>query len=171
MKIIKVRATLVALALVALAGCGPDNASRTGTTPSTSAPASSSAPASPTSSSSEYDVMVADSSLGKIIVDGQGRTAYYFTKDTADSCKSACADACLSAWPAIVATSDTPKGEGVTAKLGTITRDDLTQQVTVNGLPIYLFAKDTKAGEVNGQGVGKVWYVIAPDGKMITNAT
>ena len=137
MKIIKVRATLVALALVALAGCGSDNPPQTGTAPSANAPVPSSAPASSAASSSEFDVKVANTSLGKIIVDANGLTAYYFTKDTADSGKSVCSGDCLTAWPAIPATSDSPKGEGVTAKLGVITRDDGTEQITVNGLPIY----------------------------------
>jgi predicted lipoprotein with Yx(FWY)xxD motif len=113
---------------------------------------------------------VADSKLGKIIVDSKGMTAYYFTKDTANSGKSVCSGDCLVAWPAIPATSDTPTGEGITAKLGSITRDDGTKQVTVNGLPIYLFQKDKAPGDITGQAVGKVWYVVAPDGKMITDA-
>ena len=62
-----------------------------------------------------------------------------------------------------------PKGgAGVDASLlGTTTRKDGTLQVTYNGMPLYYYAKDTVAGDVNGQEVGDVWYVIAPNGKMI----
>ena len=99
-----------------------------------------------------------------------GQRSAHFTKDTANSGKSVCSGPCLTAWPAVVASSDTPTGEGITAKLGTITRDDGTKQVTVAGLPVYLWQKDKAPGDVTGQGVGKVWYVVAPDGKMITTA-
>jgi hypothetical protein len=38
----------------------------------------------------------------------------------------------------------------------------------VNGRPLYLFAKDAKPGDLLGQGVGSVWYVLSPDGTMVT---
>jgi predicted lipoprotein with Yx(FWY)xxD motif len=164
--------------VLALAGC----TATTSAPEATPAPASSSAPAtssaaspssaSPGSASPSADggLRVADSALGKIIVDGSGRTAYYFTKDEPNSGTSACSGDCLVVWPPITTTADPPTGDGITGKLGTITRDDGTKQVTVNGMPIYAFAKDTAPGEVKGQGVNKVWYVIAPDGTMVTKA-
>jgi len=161
----------------------PSSAATSAGEPSTTGSASSSAAASPSSSASASssssasgsssaagDLSVAKSPLGDIIVDGNGMTVYYFTKDKADSGKSVCSGQCLEAWPSVEASSDTPKGKGITAKLGTITRDDGTKQVTVDGMPIYLWVKDKKPGDVTGQGVGKVWYVVAPDGKMITDA-
>jgi predicted lipoprotein with Yx(FWY)xxD motif len=39
--------------------------------------------------------------------------------------------------------------------------------VTLNGLPLYYFAKDTKAGDILGQGVNDVWYLADPSGEMI----
>ena len=52
-------------------------------------------------------------------------------------------------------------GAGVTAaKLGTVKRPDGKIQVTYNGLPLYLFAGDSKAGDVKGQGVGGIWHVV-----------
>ena len=33
--------------------------------------------------------------------------------------------------------------------------------------PLYYFAGDTAPGETNGQGVGGVWWVVAPDGTLI----
>ena len=163
--------------VVIMAGCSSnDSGSGSGSPSSAAAPSSaassaaSSASSPSASSSASGDLAVADSSFGDIIVDSKGMTAYYFTKDKKDSGKSVCSGDCLVAWPAIEATSDTPTGEGITDELGSITRDDGTKQVTVNGMPVYLFAKDKAPGDVTGQGVGKVWYVIAPDGKMITDA-
>jgi predicted lipoprotein with Yx(FWY)xxD motif len=171
------RLAVAAIGVLALAGCAtttsaPETTAAPATTaapPTSSAPATSPAasPSSP-SPSAAGSLGVADSALGKIVVDGSGRTAYYFTKDQPNSGTSACSGDCLVAWPPITTTADTVTGDGITAELGTITRDDGTKQVTVNGMPIYLFAKDTAPGEVKGQGVGKVWYVIAPDGTMIT---
>lgn len=157
-----------ALLLVLAAGCGSGASGSSDSPPPSSAPASSSAP-SPTASAAG-DLAVADTSLGKILVDGKGMTVYYFTKDKAGSGKSVWSGDCLVAWPSVTASSDSPSGTGITAKLGTITRDDDTLQVTVEGLPVYLFQKDKAPGDVTGQGVGKVWYVVGPDGKMITTA-
>ena len=41
------------------------------------------------------------------------------------------------------------------------------KQITINGMPIYTYAEDSAAGDVNGQGVSGVWWAIAPDGSMI----
>ena len=161
-----------ALLLVVAAGCGSGSpapaAAPASSAPAASARASSSA-ASPAASAAG-DLAVADTSLGKILVDSKGLTVYYFTKDKAGSGKSVCSGDCLVAWPSVTASSDSPSGAGITAKVGAITRDDGTKQVTVDGLPVYLFQKDKAPGDVTGQGVGKVWYVVAPDGKMITTA-
>ena len=48
-----------------------------------------------------------------------------------------------------------------------LTRDDGTAQITLSGRPVYLFVKDTAAGDVKGQGVGGVWFVIAADGTEV----
>ena len=36
------------------------------------------------------------------------------------------------------------------------------------GQPLYRFAKDTAAGQVNGQGVGGSWYAANPQGRKAT---
>ena len=112
----------------------------------------------------------ASTSLGTIVVDSSGMTVYYFDKDTPNSGASTCSGQCLAAWPAVVATSDSPKVDGVTGTVGTITRSDGTKQVTLNGLPLYLFVKDKAPGDVTGQAVQSVWWVVAPDGTKITAA-
>ena len=35
------------------------------------------------------------------------------------------------------------------------------------GLVLYYFAQDSAPGDVNGQGVGDVWYLLSPDGEPI----
>ena len=152
-----ITAVLAAGALTACSSSSDDS-------PAASAPADGAAPA---TASAPADLATADSSLGTIVVDGTGMTAYYFTKDTKDSGVSACSGDCATAWPAIESASDTPTVDGVTGTVGVIPAADGGHQITINGLPIYTFAKDAAAGDVNGQGVGGVWWVIAPDGTQI----
>ena len=53
-------------------------------------------------------------------------------------------------------------GAGVTGNLSVIERPDGTYQLAYNGKPLYLWARDTKPGDVNGDGVGGVWTVAKP---------
>jgi hypothetical protein len=69
----------------------------------------------------------------------------------------------------VMAGSGTPQLDGVDPSLvGTVTRTDGTKQVTLAGLPLYLFASDSKAGEAKGQAVGGVWWVVGAGGKKVT---
>ncbi|NEE57607.1 hypothetical protein G3M55_75295, partial [Streptomyces sp. SID8455] len=49
--------------------------------------------------------------------------------------------------------------------LGEVVRTDGSKQLTVDGWPMYRYAKDTAPGQTNGQGVGGTWFASAPDGK------
>ena len=156
-----IRRGAVALALLALAGCGSSGyggGSSAGTTSGSSA------------ASSKADLKTADSSLGTVVVDADGRTVYVFDKDTPGSGKSACSGDCLAKWPPVQAGSDQLTVDGISGQLGTITRDDGTKQVTLGGMPLYLFAGDSHAGDVTGQAVGGIWWAVAPDGTKITAA-
>jgi predicted lipoprotein with Yx(FWY)xxD motif len=110
----------------------------------------------------------ADSDLGEIVVDAEGRTVYVFDRDTAGSGTSSCVDSCLANWPAVTADDDTPEVRGVSGEVGTIERDDGTRQVTLDGLPLYTHAADSDPGDVTGQGVQGGWWVVAPDGAKVT---
>jgi predicted lipoprotein with Yx(FWY)xxD motif len=98
--------------------------------------------------------------LGAFLVDEKGMTLYLFTKDTPGV--SNCKDACLTAWPPLLTSGDPRADDGVTGKLGTITRDDGSLQVTYNDLPLYYYISDVAPGDTVGQGVGGVWFVVAP---------
>ena len=100
--------------------------------------------------------------LGSILVDGKGMAVYRYAQDSKDM--SACADACLKKWPAVVAAAELKAGPGVTGSLGKIKRADGVEQVTINGMPLYTYAADEKPGDVTGQGVGNNWFALAPDG-------
>jgi predicted lipoprotein with Yx(FWY)xxD motif len=107
--------------------------------------------------------------LGKVVVDGTGRTLYLFDKDTASPPKSNCDGDCAAKWPPVMAGDSAPQLDGVDASLvGTVTRTDGSKQITLAGWPLYLFAKDAKAGDAKGQAVGGIWWVVGADGKKIT---
>ena len=108
-----------------------------------------------------YNVMVSTKKdLGSFLVDGAGNALYWYTKDSVGM--STCTGGCLKAWPAFTATSFSVPSALNAADFGTITRDDGTVQATYKGYPLYYWQNDKKRGDVTGQGVGKVWYVIDP---------
>jgi predicted lipoprotein with Yx(FWY)xxD motif len=147
------------LLLLALAGCAAPTATPTD---DDEAP-----PSTDSETVDAADLMVAESSLGEIVVDGEGMTVYVFDNDTADSGESSCAGDCAAAWPAVSPAADEPVVDGVTGEVGTITGTDGNPQLTINGLPVYYFANDSAPGDVNGQGVNGVWWVISPSGEKI----
>nr|WP_248843302.1 SCO0930 family lipoprotein [Streptomyces virginiae] len=111
-----------------------------------------------------------DDKLGKILTDSAGLTLYRFDKDTAKPPKSNCDGDCEKTWP-VVAAGDVTAAAGMDpALLGEVVRTDGSKQLTVAGWPAYRFNKDTKAGDVNGQGVGGVWFAFGPDGKKAAKA-
>jgi predicted lipoprotein with Yx(FWY)xxD motif len=142
------------LAVLALAGCG-------GT--------SSVAPPT-TKDGRPATVGIANEGLGKILVNSQGRTLYLFQNDSGTM--STCTGACAVDWPPLKANGTPLVGSGANASLvGTTTRSDGKPQITYNGHPLYLFVKDRKPGDTNGQGLtafGGSWYAVSPAGNQVT---
>jgi predicted lipoprotein with Yx(FWY)xxD motif len=114
-------------------------------------------------------VGVASSRLGRIVVDGNGRTLYAFGKDK--NARSACSGSCATYWPPLLTSGKARAGHGVKASLlGTTKRGDGKLQVTYNRHPLYTFRLDTKAGQTNGEGsndFGGVWHVLSPAGRKV----
>jgi predicted lipoprotein with Yx(FWY)xxD motif len=98
----------------------------------------------------------ADTSKGKALVDAKGLTLYTFDRDATG--KSNCNGACATNWPPLLAGADAkPSGDWTI-----VTRDDGGKQWAYKGKPLYEFAKDTKPGDVTGDGVNSVWHIAAP---------
>ncbi|MEW6020804.1 MAG: hypothetical protein AB1807_01570 [Pseudomonadota bacterium] len=98
-------------------------------------------------------------SLKKIdgmLADAAGMTVYTFDKDKPGSGKSACNDGCAKMWPPVPVT-----GDSVTSPYSVVTRDDGSKQLAYKGKPLYLYAKDAKAGERKGDKVMDVWHVVS----------
>jgi predicted lipoprotein with Yx(FWY)xxD motif len=131
------------------------------------------APATHAARTSGPVVSTLSTSLGTILVDTRGRTLYLFEKDR--NGKSACAGQCATFWPPLLA-SGKPRAAGTTkaSLVGTTKRADGRLQVTYNHHPLYTFAKDTKKGQTNGEGVnafGAVWDVVSPAGAKVAKQT
>ncbi|MCC8245083.1 hypothetical protein [Saccharothrix luteola] len=103
--------------------------------------------------------------MGEVVQDGDGRTLYRFDKDTPDPAKSNCEGQCAVTWPPVLS-NGTPQLQGVDpALVSTVKRADGTDQVTLDGWPLYTYAKDEAPGQWKGQGVGGTWFVVQPNGK------
>ena len=151
----------VVLPIVALvaAGCGSSGGTSTATAKA--------------DGHSSATVSVANTGLGKILVDSTGKTLYLWQKDSGT--KSACSGGCAAAWPPLRASGKPTAGSGAKASLlGTTPRSDGKPQVTYDGHPLYLYQGDSKPGDTTGQGstgFGAPWYVLSPTGKDITTAS
>jgi predicted lipoprotein with Yx(FWY)xxD motif len=134
--------------------------------PPTSAPAPAAATAPvPVTGGAATVNMTSSADFGPILVDDKGMSLYLFLKDTPNTNASSCYDKCAANWPPLLTSGAPQAGAGVdTSKFGTLQRTDGTTQVTYNGWPLYYFAKDAKAGDMNGQGIGDVWFLISPSG-------
>jgi len=170
--------------MLALAACGGDGGdATTSAADTTSAPATTAAPtatSAPDTTPATTDsagssettgggeaaagISTAETDLGTILVDGNGMTLYLFTNDSPG--ETVCYDDCAALWPPVP--GDTPVDPSLDASMfGTIERDDGGSQLTVNDQPLYLYEPDTSPGDVTGQGVGGVWFVLDANGEMV----
>jgi predicted lipoprotein with Yx(FWY)xxD motif len=122
---------------------------------------------------SRPSVGVTQSKLGRILVDGRGRSLYLFEKDR--NGKSSCNGACLAYWPPLIASGKPHAKPGVKAALlGRTKRMDGRWQVTYKRHPLYTFVGDTKKGQTNGEGLtdfGGSWDLVSPSGAKVEKAT
>ncbi len=112
----------------------------------------------------EYSVNIANNTtLGNYLANETGFTLYYFLNDSPGNGTSTCYGGCADAWP-IFYSENVTVPEGLNASdFTTINRTDGTMQTAYKGWPLYFYYEDAEAGDVYGQGVNDVWYVINPD--------
>jgi predicted lipoprotein with Yx(FWY)xxD motif len=131
----------------------------------------SSASASSRSAHAGTKVAVAGSKLGRILVDGRGRTLYLFARDM--NGRSACSGSCATYWPPLITSGRPRAGAGAKASLlGTTRRSDGRLQVTYRHHPLYTYVGDASKGQTSGQGLnlsGGLWWVLSPAGNKITS--
>lgn len=153
----RTRLALFTASVVILAACGGGTDSGTEDTTTT-------AFATTTTEAMSTSVHLAETSLGEILVGPEGMTLYGFTVD--DPGVSNCYDACAEAWPPL--DGDTPIDDGLdTSLFSTTERTDGTIQLVIGDWPLYYFAGDAAPGDVNGQDVEGVWFVVDADGNLV----
>lgn len=159
------RALVISLAAVAagatLVGCSNDD---------DSGPATSTTPTPVTAPAAGPALSTGESSIGQIVVDVDGMTVYAYDRDEPGTNASACDAVCLQMWPPVTSDTSKPEVVGVAGVVGTIPGPQGGNQVTVNGMPLYLFAGDPRPGSVAGQGMDNLWWALNPAGEKITTA-
>jgi predicted lipoprotein with Yx(FWY)xxD motif len=106
----------------------------------------------------------AKTEVGTVLVDAKGTTLYMFDPDKQGT--SVCDADCLHAWPVVQGPAEA--GQGVDdSLLGTADATDGTTMATYNGWPLYYFVQDDSPGDVTGQAVNGVWWVLSPEGRPI----
>lgn len=160
------RAALAAVLLAVVTACGDGGGESAA--PQATPEATTQAPttAATTQGPGEVSLLVGTTPLGDVLTDSEGRTLYMFDPDQQGP--STCYDQCAQAWPPLTVEGEPVAGEGVDASLlGVTERTDGAQQVTYNRWPLYYFARDAAAGDVNGQGVNGVWWVLDGAGQPV----
>ena len=110
-----------------------------------------------------YTVDIASNeTLGTYMVNDSGFTLYYFANDAPGNGTSTCYGECVRLWPLFYAENIVvPEGLNET-DFTAIEREDGSMQTAYKGWPLYFYYLDKKEGDVLGQGVRDVWFVVNP---------
>ena len=92
--------------------------------------------------------------MNGMLASNDGMTLYTFDKDAGG--KSACNGACAGIWPPLKAAGDAKDSGDWTL----VARDDGSKQWAFKGKPLYTYSKDSKAGDMAGDGIGGAWHTI-----------
>ncbi len=101
--------------------------------------------------------MTGDTAKGKVLTDAKGMTLYIFDKDSDG--KSVCNGPCAANWPPLMVSGDAKADGAYTI----VVRDDGGKQWAYKGKPLYTWVKDTKPGDISGDGVASnAWHIAMP---------
>ncbi|MEE8600183.1 hypothetical protein [Euzebya tangerina] len=160
---------MTVVAALLLAACGGDAAETTATAPPDTAVAAATTEAAPPAPApTVISASAGQTDLGPTLVGENGLTLYGFTNDT--QAASTCGGTCAEAWPPVIVSPDWDVAPDLDAGIfATTTRDDGSLQLVAGRWPLYYFAGDAAAGDINGQGSGDVWFAVDLDGGLYTD--
>ncbi len=82
-----------------------------------------------------------------VLIDAQGFTLYFRSKDSATS---VCSASCANVWP--------PELNGTLR----VSANANGNQLVYNNHPLYRYSGDVTGGQATGQGTGGIWFVTEP---------
>lgn len=154
----------LAIAVLALSACGSDN-SNSSTTAASTAGGGSAQTVSATTVGGTSDVLV----------DSSGQALYSPSQEANGMIK--CTGSCEQIWMPLTVNGTPTASDVVSGKLGTVKRPDGSEQVTLDGAPLYTFAEDSP-GQTTGDGVQDsfdgndfTWHVITVGGTAAGGST
>jgi predicted lipoprotein with Yx(FWY)xxD motif len=112
---------------------------------------------------------LANTDLGKIVVNGGGFTVYMFTADRRN--KDNCSTGCKSVWPPVTTSGRAVAGPGIKRRLiGSISLGHGVRQVTYAGHPLYTYIADGGPGDTSYVGFnqfGGRWFALNAGGHAV----
>jgi predicted lipoprotein with Yx(FWY)xxD motif len=134
-----------------LAGCHPppNPAASSSTSPSPTGP-------SYTLRSGQATV---DGGTRTVLVDAQGFTLYFRSKDSASS---VCSASCANTWLPLVQPSGSPNPSPDLTGTLRVSANANGNQLVYNDHPLYRYSGDSAGGQASGEGSGGIWFVAEP---------
>ena len=113
---------------------------------------------------------VANTGLGTILVDSNGRTLYLFKKD--EGTTSVCNGTCASEWPPVRANGKPTVGAGRAPRWSPPPSGPTKRHRSpTTATRVYRYYGDENPGDTNGQGLntfGGRWYALSPAGDEVS---
>ena len=159
----KMLGLMVAFAVV-IAACGSSSASKASDKSTTTSTTTTTTAGSTDATSTTLQLV--DTTLGKVVADSDGKVLYLYVPDGTSTVSKVSAGT-LAAWPPVKATGVPTLGPGLTAKSSTGKQPNGEEWVMYNGHLLYGFTGDTKAGDVNGNALGDIWYAVTAAGEPV----
>lgn len=107
----------------------------------------------------DYTLMIGEQNIGgtdlKYLTDENGNSLYYFANDTANT--SNCNGNCETNWPKLNSSNLVLPSVLSANRFGTTNGSQ--SHVSFDTKPLYFFMNDLQRGDINGNGVGQVWFL------------
>jgi predicted lipoprotein with Yx(FWY)xxD motif len=115
--------------------------------------------------------------FGDVLAGPEGRVLYTSEVEAEQEEVLCTDDSCTSFWEPLEAESDTATGPAGVGELGVVERPDGTEQVTLDGIPLYTFSLDEPA-QATGEGLSDefggltfTWHVALAEGGTASTAS